>query len=109
MIQILTYKGNEDEFQGNEIKVNRIHDAESLDSFDVNIISLRDNNMWESQNASIKTIDSISDLKSLSTMIYNSKQTKIVILLPQNIKYRYNRRLNSRINYCELKNMIYDF
>ena len=33
MIQILTYKGNEDEFQGNEIKVNRIHDAESLDSF----------------------------------------------------------------------------
>lgn len=109
MIQILTYKGNEDEFQGNEIKVNRIHDAESLDSFDVNIISLRDNNMWESQNASIKTIDSISDLKSLSSMIYNSKQTKIVILLPQNIKYRYNRRLNSRINYCELKNMIYDF
>lgn len=109
MIQILTYKGNEDEFQGNEIKVNRIHDAESLDSFDVNIISLRDNNMWESQNASIKTIDSISDLKSLSSMIHNSKQTKIVILLPQNIKYRYNCRLNSRINYCELKNMIYNF
>lgn len=109
MIQILTYKGNEDEIQGNGIKVNRIHDAESLDSFDVNIISLRDNNMWESQNASIKTIDSIADLKSLSSMIYNSKQTKIVILLPQNIRYRYNCRLNSRINYCELKNMIYNF
>lgn len=109
MIQVLTYKGNEKEFQGNEIKVNRIHDAESLDSFDVNIISLQDNNMWESQNTSIKTINSIADLKSLSSMIYNSKQTEIVILLPQNIRYRYNCRSNSRISYCELKNMIYTF
>lgn len=89
MIQVLTYKGNEEEFQGNGIKVNKIHDAESLDSFEINIISLQDSDMWVTSASGIGTINPINDLKSLSLMIRNSNKTSIVILLPQNIKYAY--------------------
>lgn len=106
MIQILTYKGNEDEFQGNEIKVNRIHDAESLDSFEINIISLQDSDMWVTSARGIGTINPINDLKSLSLMIRNSNKTSIVILLPQNIKYAYCLESGYKTRYCELKNMI---
>ncbi len=86
MIQILTYKGNEDGFQGNGIKVNRIHDAESLDSFDINVICLQDVEMWTSEHTTRQSIDSINDLESLSVMIDNSKvkeNGKFYILLEE--------------------------
>ena len=106
MIQILTYKGNETALGGNGIKVNKIHDAESLDSFEINIISLQDSEMWVSGKREIGTINSINDLKSLSLMVENSDKTNIVILLPQNLRYTYNRQKGSTTYYCELKNMI---
>lgn len=106
MIQVLTYKGNEEEFQGNGIKVNKIHDAESLDSFEINIISLQDSDMWVTSASGIGTINPINDLKSLSLMIRNSNKTSIVILLPQNIKYAYCLESGYKTRYCELKNMI---
>lgn len=106
MIQILTYKGNETALEGNGIKVNKIHDAESLDSFEINIISLQDSEMWVSGKREIGTINSINDLKSLSLMVENSDKTNIVILLPQNLRYTYNRQKGSTTYYCELKNMI---
>ena len=106
MIQVLTYKGNEEEFQGNGIKVNKIHDAESLDSFEINIISLQDSDMWVTSARGIGTINPINDLKSLSLMIRNSNKTSIVILLPQNIKYAYCLESGYKTRYCELKNMI---
>ena len=46
MIQILTYSGNEEKLRGKGIRLNKIHDAEALDSFEINIISLQDDNMW---------------------------------------------------------------
>ena len=46
MIQILTYSGEENELQGKDIEVNRIHDAKSLDEFDINIIILEDEKIW---------------------------------------------------------------
>ena len=106
MIQILTYKGNETALEGNGIKVNKIHDAESLDSFEINIISLQDSDMWVSDERGIGTINSINDLISLSLMVKNSDKTNIIILLPQNLKYAYNQRIGHTTYYCELKNII---
>lgn len=106
MIQILTYKGNETALEGNGIKVNKIHDAESLDSFEINIISLQDRDMWVSVERGIGTINSINDLISLSLMVKNSDKTDIVILLPQNLRYAYNQQIGHTTYYCELKNMI---
>ena len=46
MIQILTYRGDEVKFQGKEIVVNSIHDAQSLDEFAIDIICLQNDNLW---------------------------------------------------------------
>lgn len=90
MIQILTYSGNEKELRGEGIKLNKIHDAEALDSFEINIISLQDNKMWRTRERGPVTIDTIDDLISLSKMIKSSKQSNIIIFLPQNSKFTYN-------------------
>lgn len=90
MIQMLTFQGNESELEGKGIKLNKIHDAESLDSFEINIISLQDRTMWKTREVSPTTIDSIDDLNSLSKMIESSKHENIIILLPQNEKFMYD-------------------
>ena len=113
-IQILTYTGQESEYQGVGVKLNRLHDAESLDAFDVNIISLLDEMIWRNRDSSKNSIDIIGDLKSLSKMLQNSKKSKNIILLPQNNVYRYYygstgyARGQSYLRECELKNMILD-
>jgi hypothetical protein len=111
MIQILTYKGMENDFRGSNVKVNKIHDAQSLDEFDINIISLADKDMWKNENNSITSIWDMADLASLSVMIRNSTKTKIVILLPQNCTYYYDyyHYTTGDKGYnrsCELKNII---
>lgn len=40
MIQVLTYSGKDNDFKGDDIVVNSIHNPRSLDEFDINIISL---------------------------------------------------------------------
>lgn len=39
MIQMLTFQGNEIELKGKGVKLNKIHDAEALDSYEINIIN----------------------------------------------------------------------
>lgn len=90
MIQILTYSGNEEKLRGEGIRLNKIHDAEALDSFEINIISLQDDNMWVTRERTLGTIDTIDDLISLSKMIASSKQSKIIVILPQNNRFTYN-------------------
>lgn len=105
MIQILTYTGREESFKGKDIVLSSIHNARSLDEFDINIISLADKDMWEYSGQNYDSINTINDLKSLSIMIYNSKKTNIIILLPQNENYYYYK-IGKEYNYVkELKNM----
>lgn len=106
MIQILTYDGNESEFASEEIVVNRIHDAQSLDEFDVNIIGLNNTNIWENYGDFKYSINIINDCMSLASMIQHSETTKIIFLLPQNNIYRYNYRNGKYENQRELKNML---
>ena len=75
MIQILTYLGNEEKLQGVDVKINSFHDAESLDSFEANIISLNDACIWKSAEYNYGTIECIHDFQSLSKMIQNSKKS----------------------------------
>lgn len=111
MIQILRYRKKDEKYTGRNLEVNSIHDAKSLDDFDINIIDLNDADMWECKASSPGTIDSIADIKSMSTMIANSKKTTIVVLLPQNLRYRfsYTAPLHEKGRYLrsyELKDVI---
>lgn len=113
MIQILTYTGKETEYQNTKVKVNSLHDAESLDFFEINIIVLQDNDIWVYSGNSNETIDKKADFSSLSKMIDNSCKAQNIILLPQNEVFKYYYIPSSRgyrnfgyQNQCELKNMI---
>lgn len=112
MIQLLTYNGNEEKLKGKDVIINKLHDAQSLDEFDINVIDLRDNNIWEYNESNNVSINSINDFKSLRTMISLSKKTKIIIIYPQNVTYSYDRHYHMNINgyrldkKCELKDMI---
>lgn len=108
MIQILTYSGKGNDYKGDDIVLNSIHDARSLDEFDINVIILTDKYMWKNKEYERNSIDSILDLQSLSEMIRKSSKTKNVILLPQNIvfSYGYDTYSNKHLKNCELKNML---
>lgn len=110
MIQILTYDGNKGQLEGNNVVVNSLHDARSLDEFEINIIDLSSSGFWKNWGHSRKTIDEINDFQSVARMIDNSKDTEIVILFPQNTMFTYNMRYEDRRDWerCELKNMIGD-
>ena len=103
-IQIITHSGREAKYNGNVIKQNSLHDIQSLDEFDINVIDLSANTLWEYEGDSKETISSISDFKSVSEMITNRRESKLIILYPQNICFRYKQYGKQRSE--ELKNML---
>lgn len=103
-IQVITYSGKEVKYNGNVVKQNSLHDIQSLDEFDINVIDLSANTLWKYDENSTETINSISDFISISEMITNSKKSKLVILYPQNCNFTYIR-YSSQHNE-ELKNML---
>lgn len=111
MIQILTYTRKEKQYQNKNVVLNTLHDAESLDSFDINIICLLNEHIWENDGMSQGRINEIDDFKSLSVMLANSKTAYNVIILPQNMPFLYDYTKDYYGNgryykQCELKNMI---
>ena len=96
MIQLLTYTGNEKVLKGKEVIVNTLHSPQSLDEFDINIISLQDSSIWRNEEDNNSTINCINDLKSISTMIKGCKKTKIIILMPMNYKFFSRTKLSQQ-------------
>ncbi len=105
MIQILTYSGDEADLGGDAVVVNRLHNARSLDEFEINIVDLSSKYFWYSKSNN-QSIELINDLKSLSIMIENSCISKIIIMLPQNEIFQYCYACGQYQSQCELKNMI---
>lgn len=62
----------------------------SLDSFDYNFFNLQSKSLWVSRASKEGTINQINDFKSIKTMLFRSCSAINVIVLPQNIDYRYN-------------------
>ncbi|MBP3602802.1 MAG: hypothetical protein J6J79_01490 [Lachnospiraceae bacterium] len=103
-IQVVTYSGKDVKYNGNVVKQNSLHDIQSLDEFDINVIDLSANTLWEYEWDSTATINSISDFISVSEMITSRKKSKLVILYPQNVGFGYKR--NGKAQCVELKNML---
>ena len=64
MIQILTYSGQNEEFTGNNVIINSIHDAHSLDDFEINLIYLNDQELWKNKTGHEDRINLMDDLES---------------------------------------------
>lgn len=108
MIQILTYNGKNTSYNGKDTVVNSLHDARSLDDFEINIIDLQNMSLWENNDSSNTDINDVDDLESLGIMIDASNCPNIIILFPQNVvfRYDYSRVRKAYDEQCELKNII---
>ena len=62
----------------------------SLDEFDVNVLDLSCEKMWENHSNSYSTVDNANDLASVRQMVINSKKTKIIYVLPRSIAISYD-------------------
>lgn len=88
------------------LSVNSIHDAQSLDDFDINVISLQDKELWKNKGLDTRSIDSIKDLKSLGSSILESNRSKMLILYPQNYAFKYCFNGQEFFQTEEIKNVI---
>lgn len=107
-IQLITYEPNDFVENSYDIKISNFNNLKALDNYDVNVFDLSNPSIWRSKsnkyempNGEIVISD---DLKSIKTMIQNSKKTKVLICLPQNIQYK--RVHFNEIKYFQLKDII---
>ena len=85
-IQHIAYE-RDTNMSGDGVVFSQIEAPRSLDEFDVNIIDLSSENIWRYQETEMK-IDYESEFNDLKRMIEDSHSSKIVVILPQNIKYK---------------------
>ncbi len=80
----------------------------SLDNYGINVFDLNNEHIWidRSKNEGAPTGDLVlsNDLISIEKMIFNRRETKILVCLPQNLNYTYQYYDKKYI--CELKNII---
>jgi len=107
-IQLITYQPTDFNISNDNIEISNFNNLKALDNYDVNVFDLSNSNIWKNKNDKTEkpTGDILvsSDLKSIKTMIQNSKKTKVLICLPQNIKYRCD--CFGSTNYFQLKDII---
>lgn len=108
MIQLIT--GN------NQIKVEFKDDVnycisdfkspKAFDDFELNILDLGFDDLWCYEKSAVGGIDMIKDLKHYNNIINNSDSSKILVIIPQNILYRYEYYNSKYYNKEYLKNML---
>ena len=79
-----------------------------MDEFDINIIDLSDCRIWENNSNNTRSINCLDDFKSISTMILTKKTSEVIVLLPQNLTFRYYYNYGKFNKFNELKNILND-
>lgn len=105
-IQVLTYSGKEVKYQESKIIQNSLHDIQSLDEFDINVLDLSAAQLWVNNGLNKDKINDTNDFISISEMIRNHKTSKVIILLPQNSVYKYSFSYDRYHSTEELKDML---
>lgn len=107
MYQLINYDG-ESSINSKNFKISSFENPQSLDEFEINIIDLSSGEIWQcSTEERTYTVDSITDIINLKRMIINSKKTKVVVILPQNVKFEYlDYSIDGYSGYEQLKNIL---
>ena len=90
-------------------QTNHISSPESFDDYKINIIDLSNPDIWKNRGMDPNSINIMSDLDIIASML-KSTTNYILIILPQNINYYYDRseRIRTTSSYTknkELKNI----
>ena len=94
MIQVITGNAKSNrmfmEFkESNEYTLSDFKEPKVFDGFELNILDLSFRDLWKYDDINIKDINMSKDLKHYYRMIKNNRNTKILIILPQNISFKY--------------------
>lgn len=110
MIQIITSNMFQyNDFSPHNYTVSDISSFNSFDDFEINIVDLSRDSLWEYEGKYIECVNRYNDLKSIRDAINKSVKTNILFILPQNILYKYYK-LNGQFDKRErLKNIIPEF
>ena len=92
MIQVITGDagifGNFKEING--YTLSEFKKQQVFDGFELNILDLSFEDLWKYNDCVIEDINMIKDLSHYYKMIEDNVNTKILIILPQNIMFKYN-------------------
>lgn len=90
---------------------NLFKSPESFDSYDINIINLNDNRIWCSNSTNYLCLDCNNDFITLRKLIINNAKSNVILLLPQNIKIKYNYSIfsNSYQKSVQIKDVLESF
>lgn len=111
MIQIITYDINKySEYSDKLYKISKLGEIQALDDFEICVIDLCNKDLWRYTAGSTSNINSYKDLLTLKEAILHCKKCRILVVLPQNIEFWYNRQYvsNGRYeykNYTKLKDI----
>ncbi len=83
-----------------------ISNPNALDSYDINVLDLNNENIWRWDEYDIDSINISKDLQNFIENYNNSKRKELVIILPQNVKYLYCFHYVDYQNEVELKNIL---
>lgn len=108
MIQIIT--GNNQVINifknDNKYTISDFETPKAFDDFRLNILDLGFDTLWRNKGNSYGTITMLKDLKHYTKIISNSNKAKILVILPQNINYKYYFSGGKYIYQENLKNML---
>ena len=80
-IQYIYNKGTS-KIKSAEIECTRFDSPKSFDEFDVNIIDLTSDHIWENNANSTHSINCANDLRTMREMIDHSRTASIIIAFP---------------------------
>lgn len=108
-IQLITYEPEDLEEYDSNIYISDFNKLKALDNFEINVFDLTNNNMWISNNdideePSKNNCIMLPDFKSIKQMLINSKKSKNIICLPQNVEY--SCIFYGQNNFYQLKDII---
>lgn len=105
-IQVISYDKKIKYGTEHEYTYSSLNEPQSLDAFDLNIVSLQSEDLWTNEETDTRSIDSIDDFKSIKELIGPVKKSKVIICFPKNYVYKYAYYSNRYNRTCQLKDMI---
>ena len=90
MIQIITSNTKKyEQFTKKNFAISTIDEFQSFDDFDITVIDISDEALWQNHDNNTSTINQYHDLLSIKESIQKSQKSRILLLFPQNIEYKY--------------------
>lgn len=106
-IQFISYT-RDNAFESENVTCKTFSDALAFDNFDITVISLQNAEIWKNKGHGTKTVNCVSDLVNLGQMISAKKKSLVLLLLPQDYLFRWDRGTNSYYHSNNIRSILPD-